>query len=106
MASIFPEGFKKVATLADKYDFADIILLSYGDPVAGGVELATELDAGLKAKIAVVYFGGGEEEKTGRIRLHQAGIPVFSTPERAVRGIGAAVREAAYRRRRGLAVRA
>jgi len=106
MASIFPEGFKKVATLADKYDLADIILLSYGDPVAGGVELATELDAGLKAEIAVVYFGGGEEEKAGRIRLHQAGIPVFSTPERAVRGIGAAVREAAYRRRRGLTVRA
>ncbi len=95
-----------MATLADKYDLADIILLSYGDPVAGGVELATELDAGLKAEIAVVYFGGGEEEKTGRIRLHQTGIPVFSTPERAIRGIAAAVRGAAYRQKRGLTGRA
>jgi len=105
MASIFPEEFRKVAMLADKYDIADVILLSYGDPVAGGVELATELDAELKAKIAVSYFGGGEEEKTGRVRLHRAGIPVFPTPERAMRGIASAVWDAGYRQKRGMAAR-
>jgi acyl-CoA synthetase (NDP forming) len=105
MASIFPEGFRNVAILADKHDLADIIILSYGDPVAGGVELATELDASLKAKIAVTYFGGGKEEQIGRVRLHQAGIPVFSTPERAIRGIAAVVWDSAHRQKRGLMVR-
>ena len=38
--------------------------------------------------------------------LDLAGIPVFATPERAVRGLAAAVWDADYRRKRGLPVSA
>ncbi len=98
MAAIFPEEFRKAAVLADKHDVADVILLSYGDPVVGGADLAQELNLTLKARIAVVYFGGGEEEKAGRVAMQRAGVPVFASPERAMRGIAAAVWDAGYRR--------
>jgi acyl-CoA synthetase (NDP forming) len=92
------EHFKKVALVADKYDVADIILIDYGDPVIGGVEVATYLADKIKASLAVTYFAGGEEERRGRIKIQEAGIPVFHTPERAMRGIGAAVWWAKYQR--------
>lgn len=94
------EHFKKVALVADKYNVADIILLDYGDPVIGGVEVAKYLAENIKASLAVTYFAGGEEERRGRIKMQESGIPVFHTPERAMRGIGAAVWWANYQRTR------
>jgi acyl-CoA synthetase (NDP forming) len=94
------EDFRKIVPVLDRLDAADTILLNFGDPVAGGVELAQELAQKMRASLAVAYFGGGDEEKKGRIALHQIGIPVFPTPERAVRGIGAATWAAEYLRRR------
>jgi acyl-CoA synthetase (NDP forming) len=94
------EGFKPVVLLADKYEAADIILLNLGDPMPGMPEIAVELAGRIKAALAVSYAGGGEEEKKGRPAMMAAGIPVFSSPERAIRGIGAAVRAARFRRER------
>jgi acyl-CoA synthetase (NDP forming) len=101
LAGTTTEHFTKVALLADKYDVADTILLDYGDPIVGGVDIAKYLAAEIKASLAVTYFAGGEEERIGRVRMQGAGIPVFTTPERAMRGIGAAVWWANYRRTRG-----
>jgi acyl-CoA synthetase (NDP forming) len=100
LVSIMAEDFRKVVLALDRFDVADTILLNFGDPIAGGVELAQELSGKIRASLAVAYFGGGDEEKKGRIALHQIGIPVFPTPERAVRGIGAATGAAEFLRRR------
>ncbi|MBP1718941.1 MAG: CoA-binding domain protein [Deltaproteobacteria bacterium] len=100
LVSIVAEDFRKVVLALDQFDAADTILLNFGDPIAGGVELAQELAGKIRASLAVAYFGGGDEEKKGRIALHQIGIPVFPTPERAVRGIGAATGAAEFLRRR------
>ena len=101
LASISAADFTKVLIAAGRFDLADVVLVSYGDPVVGGVETALELAARLKAGLAVSYLGGGDEEKEGRVKLQAAGVPVFPAPERAVRGIGAAVWRAEYRRARG-----
>ena len=95
LASVFPEPFGKVLRLADQNDVADMFLLSYGDPVTGGAELAVELRDELNTPLAVVYFGGGEEEQQGRVSLQSQGIPVFPTPERAMKGLGALAQRAA-----------
>jgi acyl-CoA synthetase (NDP forming) len=47
----------------------------------------------------VAYFGGGVQEKTSRLELLAAGIPVFHSSERAVQGIGAMVRATELRQR-------
>ena len=100
LADIARDGFKKALIVADRYDLADVFLMNFGDPVVGASELVKELKASLKAQIVVTYFGGGNEEKSGRVEMQKAGIPVFPAPERAMRGIGAAVRLAGYLRRR------
>ena len=102
MVSLLVEDFERVIPAADKFDPADVILFNLGDPLEGAVELADKLSKELTASFAVTYFAGGEEEKRGRIAMHRQGQAVFSTPERAVRGIGAAVWYADYRRKCGL----
>lgn len=102
MVSLASEHFEQVIQAADKYNPADIVLLNLGDPVEGAVELAEKLSRQLTASFAVTYFAGGEEELSGRQEMHKQGIAVFKSPERAVRGIGAVVSYAAYRRRRNL----
>ena len=103
LVSIMADDFRKIILTLDQFDVADTILLNFGDPIAGGVELTQELAERIKASLAVAYFGGGEEEKKGRLALHKIGIPVFPTPERAITGIGAAAWAAEYRRRRNIA---
>jgi acyl-CoA synthetase (NDP forming) len=100
LISLDSEDFVKVALLADKFDVADVILISFGDPVSGAIEALKYLQGNIKTSIAVSYMGGGEEEKLGRVKMQEACIPVFPTPERAVCGIAAAVRYAEYRRTR------
>jgi len=96
LAYISAEDFRKVAMLADDFNIADIILLNFGDPVVGAPEIVEYLAGNIKTSIAVSYLGGGEEEKVGRIKIQEGGVPVFPTPERAIRGIAAAVQYACY----------
>jgi len=100
LTAVNANHFKQVALIADQFDVADVILINFSDPVKGGVEVVKHLAANLKVSLAVSYMGGGEEEKVGRVRLQEAGIPVFPTPERAARGIAAAVWLSRYQKTR------
>ena len=100
LVSLSAEDFKRVALLADKYDVADILLINFGDPVIGDLELIEFLDANVNASVVISYFAGGEQEQIGRVKIQQAGFPVYSAPERAIRAIGAKVWETNYRLKR------
>ena len=91
LASISADHFQQVALLADQYDIADVILLNYGDPVIGATEVTRYLASKITRSIAVSFLGGGEEEKQSRFKMQEHGIPVFPCPERAIRGIKAAI---------------
>lgn len=91
--------FKEVALLADNWDAADVLLMSFADPVPGAPEVLKGLTGTLRAGLVVSYMGGGEEEKMGRVEMQRAGIAVYPTPERAMQGVAAAVQEAGYHRR-------
>ena len=92
LVSIQAEYFERAVLAADRQDMADVFLLGFGDPVSGGVEMVKRLSSQIRGVLVVAYLGGGTEEKIGRVSLHESGIPVFPTPERAVRAISAAVR--------------
>jgi acetyltransferase len=91
LASISADHFRQVVSLADQSNVADIFLLNYGDPVVGATEVTQHLATHCKGIVTVSFLGGGEEEKSSRVRIQELGIPVFPAPERAIRGIGAAV---------------
>jgi acetyltransferase len=97
MAMVAAEPFRDIALTADRYDVADVMLLIFGDPTPGAAEAAKETAARVRARVVAVCFGGGNVEKVERAKMHAAGIPVFPTPERAIRATAAAVRYADFR---------
>lgn len=88
--------FERVIELIDRYDLADVYLISLGDPVPGSSEAIKRLVSRVNANIVVAFYGGGEVERRSRVKLHQEGVPVYPTPERAVSAIAAMVRRGRY----------
>jgi len=74
-----------------RHDVADAYLVIFGDPIPGAAEVVKRLRARTQAGVAVAFLGGGEVERAELPLMHAAGVPVFPTPERAVRAIASAV---------------
>ena len=90
----------------------DFFLLIFGDPIPGACEVVEDLKrklcgagtrgnigggfdeggANTSVGIAVCFLGGGEVEGVEVQKMHRSGIPVFPTPERAVKAMGALLR--------------
>lgn len=98
LADVDADHFEQTVLLADAFDTADFYLLAFCDPVPGSTGLALRLAARIKAQVVVSYFGGGDLEAVSRIEIQSAGIPVYPTPEQAMRGIAAACFAAEQRR--------
>lgn len=91
------QWFEEAVRSADRHDAGDVMLLNLGDPVPGTVEVAGAVSETIEASMAVSYAGGGEEERRARRLLQRAGVAVFPDPQRALRGISAAVWRAEHR---------
>jgi len=92
------DGFRAAVEMADASDLADVILLVFGDPIPGADLLALELARTTKASICAAIFGGASVESEQRWTMQRGGVPVFPSPERAIRAIGASVWYAERRR--------
>lgn len=60
----------------------DTVGVIFGDPVLEASE-AVSADA----NELVIFLGGAEVERAEKLRMHRKGVPVFPTPERAVRAL-------------------
>ena len=74
------ERYRQV--LAVSRDHYDVITTIFGDPIPGASNVMEQGRHDL-----VVYLGGAEVERAERMLLHQKGIAVFPTPERAVKAL-------------------
>ena len=83
------ERYKLAVETAARTSGADFFLLIFGDPIPGACEIVQQLRATIPQEIVVCYIGGGETEKTEVRAMHGCGIPVFPTPERAVKAVSA-----------------
>jgi acetyltransferase len=84
------ETFRKViATAREHYD---VVLTIFGDPIPGA---SKALDPGNTDLVA--YLGGADVERAERLLLHEKGIAVFPTPDRAVNAYSCHVRFARER---------
>lgn len=86
------EDYGKAVRVLHREQPANNYLLIFGDPIPGATEVAEGMRTLVGARILVAYLGGGEVEKVERVRMHAAGIPVFATPQRAVRALAGGVR--------------
>lgn len=60
----------------------DILGVIFGDPILDASRVVT---AG--SNELIIFLGGAEVERAEKIKMHHAGIPVFPTPERAIRTV-------------------
>lgn len=81
--------------IAASRDYYDVVLTIFGDPIANA---STALEPGRNDLVA--FLGGADVERAERLLLHEKGIAVFPTPERAVKAFSCHVRFAGDRWRR------
>lgn len=70
-------------------DQIDAFLVIFGDPIDGAAETMERIRTMTGKPILAAFLGGGDVQKREVPQLHTAGIPVFPTPERAVRAFAA-----------------
>ena len=88
--------------LADATDLADVILLVFGDPIEGADELARELAARVASRASArPSSAAAPSSRSSGATMQRAGVPVFPSPERAMRAIGASCWYAERRRQLG-----
>jgi acetyltransferase len=74
------ERYRQV--VAASRDHYDVITAIFGDPIPGASNVMEPGQADL-----VAYLGGADVERAERLLLHEKGIAVFPTPERAVKAL-------------------
>ena len=70
-------------------EIADAFLVIFGDPIEGAAETMAQIRRLTSKPVLAAFLGGGDVQKRETPLLNAAGIPVFPTPERAVRALGA-----------------
>ncbi|NLI54145.1 MAG: CoA-binding protein [Clostridiales bacterium] len=86
------ERFRLSLAVLLEQEGIDTVLAIFGDPIPGASEVLRDLAAHTTKRIIAAYLGGGEVEKTEVSALHECGIPVFPTPERAAKALGGLLR--------------
>lgn len=66
-------------------DGFDILLSIFGDPIPRAYEVLERFRRNSKAAVVVSYLGGGEDQQTEVALMNAHGMPVYPTPERAVK---------------------
>ncbi len=102
LGSVHAEQYREVGIKINQFGAADLLLINFADPMNNSFQAVSALAAEAGMPVAVSYMGGGRDERSTRVALQQAGIPVFSSPARAIRGIEAVAWINDYRKRRGL----
>ena len=85
------ERYYKVVKKLKSIDYIDIVLLIFGDPILNAADFAKRMKKEVSQEIVACYIGGGDIQKEEVFQLHQAGVPTFPTPERAMRAISALI---------------
>ncbi len=74
------ERYRRV--IAASREHYDVVMTIFGDPIPGA---STIMEKGRNDLVA--YLGGADVERAERLLLHEKGIAVFPTPERAVKAL-------------------
>ena len=99
---IFGNPFDLTATTSEMFQFVmeenlhddgiDAFLPIFADPLPRAADAVRNIVEKTDKPVVVCYVGGAEIEEQEKARMHSMGIPVFSSPERAVAALYALVR--------------
>jgi acyl-CoA synthetase (NDP forming) len=86
-----PEMYRDALEVVLESEGVDMVLVVLGDPITESVKLLKEMvEKGREKGIPVIvnYIGGADVQKQEIDDLQRNGIPVFQTPEKAVKVLG------------------
>lgn len=85
--------YQDALEVAIKADNVDAYLVIFGDPIENASEAVKYIKSKTDKPVLAAFLGGGEVEKHEVPLMNAAGFPVFPTPERAIRALGALLRK-------------
>ena len=62
--------------------YYDTLGIIFGDPILDASQVVTA-----NANELIIYLGGADVERAEKLKMHQRDVPVFPTPERAIRAL-------------------
>ncbi|GKT09542.1 acetate--CoA ligase family protein [Desulforhabdus sp. TSK] len=62
--------------------YYDTLGIIFGDPILDASQVVTP-----NANELIIYLGGADVERAEKLKMHQRDVPVFPTPERAIRAL-------------------
>lgn len=81
------EMYEDIVLKAAQDDNIDTLLVIFGDPYSGVGEAMCRVKDQIKQNLIICYLGGDEVQVQETYIMHKKGIPVFNSPESAVRVI-------------------
>lgn len=88
---------KLIADSSARTDY-DSVLVLFGDPIPGAADVIAAIRKSLSIPVAVGYLGGGSIQEDEVLKMGTLQIPVFPTPERAIRALGTLMEQAKRRK--------
>jgi acyl-CoA synthetase (NDP forming) len=85
-SGILPQTYFDVADVVANEDVG-VCLLIFGDPVEETPRIAAEFKTRTKTQVVVAYLGGGELEIRDKYKIHEVGVPVYNSSERAIKAV-------------------
>jgi acetyltransferase len=62
--------------------YYDTLGIIFGDPILDASQVVTP-----NANELIIFLGGADVERAEKLKMHQSAVPVFPTPERAIRAL-------------------
>ena len=86
------ERYEKAVLALAEDPGIDLFLVIFGDPIPGAAEIIGRLREKVKQPMAVAYLGGGAVAEVESVNISAKGVPVYPTPERAVKSLSSLFR--------------
>ena len=87
--------FERAVGVVHAAGIADTVVFCFADPIPGGAQLVERFAASSGLTVVVAYFAGGTLQLEDGVRMQRARVPVYPTPERALRVVAALAQGAA-----------
>ncbi|MGQ4834055.1 MAG: acetate--CoA ligase family protein [Candidatus Asgardarchaeia archaeon] len=92
----YDELYKKTLSLTINEDSFSSFLVIFGDPIEGAADVIKEVSSKTDKPILSVYLGGGDLQESEVEKFREYHLPVYPTPERAVKALSNLVKYSNY----------
>lgn len=86
------ERYEKAVLALAEDPGIDLLLVIFGDPIPEAAEVIGRLREKIRQPMAVAYLGGGAVAEAESLQISRLGVPVYPTPERAVKSLASLYR--------------